>query len=83
MENAEIKHRTLGTHDGSFHADEVTACALLLLFDLIDMEGIAHEIKNYLPGVNTFAMLVEYMIHLSSVLITISLIIMEALVVLE
>ena len=40
MENAEIKHRTLGTHDGSFHADEVTACALLLLFDLIDMEGI-------------------------------------------
>jgi uncharacterized UPF0160 family protein len=40
MENAEIKHRTLGTHDGSFHADEVTACALLLLFDLIDLEGI-------------------------------------------
>lgn len=25
-----------GTHDGSFHADEVTACALLLLFNLID-----------------------------------------------
>lgn len=40
MENAEIKCRTFGTHDGSFHADEVTACALLLLFDLIDMEGI-------------------------------------------
>ena len=40
MEDAEIKPRTLGTHDGSFHADEVTACALLLLFDQIDLEGI-------------------------------------------
>lgn len=28
--------RSLGTHDGSFHADEVTACALLLLHDCID-----------------------------------------------
>ncbi|MDF2550599.1 MAG: hypothetical protein K0S07_1666, partial [Chlamydiales bacterium] len=28
--------RSFGTHDGSFHADEVTACALLLLVDLID-----------------------------------------------
>ncbi|MEN9654413.1 MAG: hypothetical protein RL235_525 [Chlamydiota bacterium] len=28
--------RSLGVHDGSFHADEVTACALLLLYDLID-----------------------------------------------
>jgi uncharacterized UPF0160 family protein len=26
---------SFGTHDGTFHADEVTACALLLLFDLI------------------------------------------------
>ncbi len=32
--------RTFGTHDGSFHADEVTACALLLLFDLIDWDKI-------------------------------------------
>lgn len=32
--------RTVGTHDGSFHADEVTACALLLLFGLIDASGI-------------------------------------------
>lgn len=32
--------RSLGTHDGSFHADEVTACALLLLFDLIDRAKI-------------------------------------------
>lgn len=32
--------RSFGTHDGSFHADEVTACALLLLFDLIDKEKI-------------------------------------------
>lgn len=48
MENAEIKPRTFGTHDGSFHADEVTACALLLLFDLIDMEGIVRtrELKK-------------------------------------
>lgn len=32
--------RSLGTHDGTFHADEVTASALLLLFDLIDKEKI-------------------------------------------
>lgn len=32
--------RSCGTHDGTFHADEVTACALLLLFDLIDMDKI-------------------------------------------
>ncbi|NGX37006.1 MAG: hypothetical protein K1000chlam2_00154 [Chlamydiae bacterium] len=32
--------RSLGTHDGSFHADEVSACALLLVFDLIDRDQI-------------------------------------------
>ena len=32
--------RSCGTHDGSFHADEVTACALLILFDLIDKTRI-------------------------------------------
>ncbi len=32
--------RSFGTHDGTFHADEVTACALLLLFDLIDENKI-------------------------------------------
>lgn len=32
--------RSFGTHDGTFHADEVTACALLLLFDCIDMDKI-------------------------------------------
>ncbi|PJD98310.1 MAG: hypothetical protein CK425_01115 [Parachlamydia sp.] len=32
--------KSLGTHDGTFHADEVTACALLLLFDLIDKDKI-------------------------------------------
>lgn len=32
--------RSCGTHDGSFHADEVTACALLLLFNLIDENKI-------------------------------------------
>ncbi|MBS0604461.1 MAG: MYG1 family protein [Verrucomicrobia bacterium] len=32
--------RSVGTHDGSFHADEVTACALLLTFGLIDRDKI-------------------------------------------
>jgi len=32
--------RSFGTHDGSFHADETTACSLLLLFDLIDKDKI-------------------------------------------
>lgn len=32
--------RSLGTHDGAFHADEVTACALLLLFNCIDLDKI-------------------------------------------
>jgi len=31
---------SFGTHDGTFHADEVTACALLLLFKLIDRSKI-------------------------------------------
>ncbi|MFA6118642.1 MAG: MYG1 family protein [Parachlamydiales bacterium] len=39
MEN-EIINRSFGTHDGSFHADEVTACALLLLYNLIDKDKI-------------------------------------------
>ena len=33
-------NRSLGVHDGTFHADEVTACALLILFDLIDEDKI-------------------------------------------
>lgn len=32
--------RSFGTHDGTFHADEVTACALLLLRGLIDQDKI-------------------------------------------
>jgi len=32
--------RSVGTHSGTFHADEVTACALLLLFDMIDPDRI-------------------------------------------
>ena len=32
--------RSFGTHDGSFHADEVTACSLLLAFGKIDREKI-------------------------------------------
>lgn len=36
-------NRSFGTHDGSFHADEVTACALLLVFDLIDLNSIVRS----------------------------------------
>jgi len=32
--------RKFGTHDGTFHADEVSACALLLVFGLIDRDKI-------------------------------------------
>ncbi|MBM3207385.1 MAG: MYG1 family protein [Chlamydiae bacterium] len=32
--------RSFGTHSGTFHADEVTACALLLLFDFIDIQNV-------------------------------------------
>lgn len=30
--------RSFGTHSGTFHADEVTACALLFFFELIDRD---------------------------------------------
>lgn len=37
----EQKHpRSVGTHDGRFHADEVTACALLVLAKLADKDKI-------------------------------------------
>lgn len=35
--------RSVGTHDGSFHADEVTACALLLVFGKIDRDKIVRS----------------------------------------
>jgi uncharacterized UPF0160 family protein len=35
-----ILPRSFGTHDGSFHADEVSACSLLLLFHCIDKDKI-------------------------------------------
>lgn len=38
--NAHQIQRSFGTHDGTFHADEITACALLLLFNLIDEDKI-------------------------------------------
>jgi len=38
---SEIKlARSFGTHDGGFHADDVTACALLLHFGMIDKRNI-------------------------------------------
>ncbi len=41
------KLRSVGVHDGSFHADEVTACALLVLFDLVDKEKIIRSRDPY------------------------------------
>jgi len=38
--NVEKNLRSVGTHDGTFHADEVTACALLMLFNLVDEDKI-------------------------------------------
>lgn len=32
--------KSFGTHNGHFHADEVTACALLILFDLVKQDLI-------------------------------------------
>ncbi|WP_213357977.1 MYG1 family protein [Chlamydiifrater phoenicopteri] len=32
--------RSVGVHDGSFHADEVAACALLIIFGLVDEDKI-------------------------------------------
>lgn len=32
--------RSIGTHDGSFHADEVTACALLIVTNLADSDKV-------------------------------------------
>lgn len=37
--------RSFGTHDGSFHADEITACALLIIFDKIDLEKVVRTRK--------------------------------------
>lgn len=38
--------RSFGTHDGSFHSDEVAACALLILFDLVDIKKI-YRTRDY------------------------------------
>jgi len=35
-----MRPRSFGTHDGSFHADEITACALLVIFDKIDLDKV-------------------------------------------
>ncbi len=40
MKEMSIIPRSFGTHDGSFHADEVTACSLLLLLNCIDRDKI-------------------------------------------
>lgn len=38
MTEVNKRPRTVGTHDGSFHADEVTACSLLILMGLVDRD---------------------------------------------
>lgn len=42
--------RSFATHNGHFHADEVTACALLLLYDCIDWDKIirTRERRRYI-----------------------------------
>lgn len=35
-----MRLRSCGTHSGTFHADEVAACALLVIFDQIDQDKI-------------------------------------------
>ncbi|NGX39287.1 MAG: hypothetical protein KR126chlam1_00611 [Chlamydiae bacterium] len=40
--------RSFGTHDGTFHADEVCACALLLIFDQIDRDKIIRSRESVL-----------------------------------
>lgn len=35
-----IKLNSVGVHDGSFHADEVSACALLIYFGLVDKDKV-------------------------------------------
>lgn len=35
-----VKPKSVGTHDGSFHADEVTACALLCLFGQVEPHNV-------------------------------------------
>ena len=35
--------RSIGTHDGTFHADEVTACALLIVFGQVDQDKIVRS----------------------------------------
>jgi uncharacterized UPF0160 family protein len=35
--------RSVGIHDGAFHADEVTACALLIVFNLVDADKIVRS----------------------------------------
>ncbi|MCH9610347.1 MAG: hypothetical protein S4CHLAM81_04940 [Chlamydiales bacterium] len=37
---SEKRARSVGIHDGVFHADEVSACAMLILFDQIDRDKI-------------------------------------------
>ena len=41
-----IVPRSFGTHDGTFHSDEVTACALLLVYGLIDRDKVIRTRKT-------------------------------------
>jgi uncharacterized UPF0160 family protein len=48
MNDDSFLKRSFGTHDGTFHADEVTACALLHLFGLIDLDKIVRTRDPFL-----------------------------------
>lgn len=52
IETTDVKknRRSCGIHDGTFHADEITACALLILFDLIDEDKIIRTRDLHLLG---------------------------------
>jgi uncharacterized UPF0160 family protein len=36
----QVQKQSFGTHDGTFHADEVTACALLVLCNLVNLKYV-------------------------------------------
>jgi uncharacterized UPF0160 family protein len=39
----QVVPRSIGVHSGTFHADEVSACALFVLFDLVDADKIVRS----------------------------------------
>lgn len=50
VENLEKEKRSIGVHSGPFHADEVTTCAFLIIFNLIDIDKIYRTRDPYVLG---------------------------------